>query len=112
MRRFDYPRLGERVFRKKLDNGLEVVVVSKPSHAKRYAFFATRYGGMDLRFRLDGRWQDTPAGIAHYLEHKMFDTQEGNGRRLKLWKWRHTFRRIRFWRRPFKRYCVRMDEAR
>ena len=39
MRRFDYPRLGERVFRKKLDNGLEVVVVSKPSHAKRYAFF-------------------------------------------------------------------------
>ena len=78
MRRFDYPRLGERVFRKKLDNGLEVVVVSKPSHAKRYAFFATRYGGMDLRFRLDGRWQDTPAGIAHYLEHKMFDTQEGN----------------------------------
>ena len=78
MRRFEYPRLGERVFRKKLDNGLEVVVVSKPSHAKRYAFFATRYGGMDLRFRLDGRWQDTPAGIAHYLEHKMFDTQEGN----------------------------------
>ena len=52
MRRFEYPRLGERVFRKKLDNGLEVVVVSKPSHAKRYAFFATRYGGMDLRFRL------------------------------------------------------------
>ena len=78
MRRFEYPRLGERVFRKKLDNGLEVVVVSKPSHAKRYAFFATRYGGMDLRFRLDGRWQDTPAGIAHYLEHKMFDTEEGN----------------------------------
>ena len=33
---------------------------------------------MDLRFRLDGRWQDTPAGIAHYLEHKMFDTEEGN----------------------------------
>ena len=78
MRRFEYPRLGERVFRKKLDNGLEVVVVSKPSHAKRYAFFATRYGGMDLRFRLDGRWQDTPAGIAHYLEHKMFDSETGN----------------------------------
>ena len=28
--------------------------------------------------RLDGRWLDTPAGIAHYLEHKMFDTKEGN----------------------------------
>ena len=74
----DYPRLGERVFRTALPNGLEVIVVSKPYHAKRYAFFATRYGGMDMRFRQNGVWQDTPAGIAHYLEHKMFDTKEGN----------------------------------
>ena len=33
---------------------------------------------MDTRFCLDGKWLDTPAGIAHYLEHKMFDTKEGN----------------------------------
>ena len=33
---------------------------------------------MDMRFRLDGVWHDTPAGIAHYLEHKMFDTEDGN----------------------------------
>ena len=45
---------------------------------RSYAFFATRYGGMDTRFCLDGKWLDTPAGIAHYLEHKMFDTKEGN----------------------------------
>jgi len=75
---FEYPRLGEKVFRKRLDNGLEVIVVNKPFHAKRYAFFSVRYGGMDLRFKLNGQWQDTPAGIAHYLEHKMFDTEEGN----------------------------------
>ena len=78
MTAMDYPRLGERVFRKTLANGLEVIVVSKPNHAKRYAFFATRYGGMDLRFRQGGVWQDTPAGIAHYLEHKMFDTEDGS----------------------------------
>lgn len=78
MRAAEYPRLGEKVFRRRLANGLEVVVVNKPFHAKRYAFFAVRYGGMDLRFRLNGQWQDTPAGIAHYLEHKMFDTEEGN----------------------------------
>ena len=46
--------------------------------AAKYALFATRYGGMDTRFRLNGQWLDTPAGIAHYLEHKMFDTKEGN----------------------------------
>lgn len=78
MRTLEYPKLGENVSRRTLSNGLEVVVVHKPFHAKKYAFFATRYGGMDLRFQLDGQWLDTPAGIAHYLEHKMFDTEEGN----------------------------------
>ena len=74
----DYPRLGEKVSWQTLPNGLTVVVVHKPFYARRYAFFATRYGGMDMRYQQDGQWKDTPAGIAHYLEHKMFDTQEGN----------------------------------
>ena len=73
-----YERIGEAVCRQRLANGLEVCVVPKPGYSKKYAFFSTRYGGMDTRFRLDGKWLDTPAGIAHYLEHKMFDTEEGN----------------------------------
>ena len=73
----NYPRIGETVLRTTLPNGLTVAVVPKPLYRKRYAFFTTRYGGMDMRFRLDGVWHDTPAGIAHYLEHKMFDLPEG-----------------------------------
>ncbi len=73
-----YERIGESVYRETLPNGLQICVVPKPGYAKKYAFFATRYGGMDTRFQLDGKWLDTPAGIAHYLEHKMFDTKEGN----------------------------------
>ena len=73
-----YERIGESVYRETLPNGLQICVVPKPEHAKKYAFFATRYGGMDTRFQLNGKWLDTPAGIAHYLEHKMFDTKEGN----------------------------------
>lgn len=73
-----YERIGETVYRETLPNGLMICVVPKPDHAKSYAFFATRYGGMDVRFQLNGEWLDTPAGIAHYLEHKMFDTKEGN----------------------------------
>ncbi len=73
-----YERLGETVYCGTLPNGLALRVVPKPDHVKKYAFFAARYGGMDTRFRLNGRWLDTPAGIAHYLEHKMFDTKEGN----------------------------------
>jgi predicted Zn-dependent peptidase len=73
-----YEKIGETVCRETLPNGLQICVVPKPGYAKKYAFFATRYGGMDVRFRLNGQWLDTPAGIAHYLEHKMFDTKDGN----------------------------------
>ena len=78
MKQSFYERLGESVYREALPNGLRIYVVPKPGYAKKYAFFATRYGGMDTRFCLNGKWLDTPAGIAHYLEHKMFDTKEGN----------------------------------
>ena len=73
-----YPRIGEEVIRTTLENGLPVFVVPKKDYRRKYAMFATRYGGMDMRFQLNGQWLDTPAGIAHYLEHKMFDTEAGN----------------------------------
>ena len=78
MKHLYYNRIGESVYRETLPNGLQVCVVPRSGFARKYAFFATRYGGMDTRFSLDGKWLDTPAGIAHYLEHKMFDTKEGN----------------------------------
>ena len=78
MRELEYPRLGERVRRQTLPNGLELIVVERPAHARSYALFATRYGGMDLRFQWEGAWRDTPAGVAHYLEHKLFDTPAGS----------------------------------
>ena len=78
MKQIIYPRIGETVYRETLPNGLPVCVVTKPGYRRAYALFATRYGGMDMRFALNGEWLDTPAGIAHYLEHKMFDTEEGN----------------------------------
>ncbi len=75
----EYPLLGENVYRQRLDNGLEILVDVRPEYGKQFAFYATRYGGMHLRFRSeDGHWVDTPAGVAHFLEHKMFDSEEGN----------------------------------
>ncbi|MDY3013835.1 MAG: pitrilysin family protein [Evtepia sp.] len=73
-----YETLGETLFEETLENGLRVYVFPKPEFGKCFAFFATRYGGMDTRFQLGGQWLDTPMGIAHYLEHKMFDTPDGN----------------------------------
>jgi len=74
----DYPRIGEKMYHTVLENGLNIFVAPKPEFGKSYAFFATNYGGMDMRFKLGGQWHDTPAGVAHFLEHKMFDTQDGN----------------------------------
>lgn len=73
-----YPRVGETLYHEVLDNGLHIYVTPKPEFGKYYAFFATNYGGMDVRFQLDGQWHETPEGVAHFLEHKMFDTEDGN----------------------------------
>jgi len=78
MEKLEFTRVGEQMYHQVLENGLNVFVFPKPEFQKGYAFFATNYGGMDMRFCLDGQWHDTPAGVAHFLEHKMFDTEDGN----------------------------------
>jgi len=74
----EYRLIGEEVWSGKLPNGLSVFVVPKRGFHKRYAFLAADYGSADRRFRLGGDWVDTPGGVAHFLEHKMFDTEEGS----------------------------------
>ena len=78
MRRTDYPAIGETLYTSKLPNGLPIFVVPKKGYRKSFACFVTNYGGADRRFTLAGEAKDTPAGVAHYLEHKMFDMPEGN----------------------------------
>ena len=79
MDELNYAALRETVHRCVLPNGLTVYVDERPEYTKQFAFFAARYGGMDLRFQgEDGELVDTPQGVAHFLEHKMFDTEDGN----------------------------------
>lgn len=77
MKLLHYASLGETVYADTLPNGLQLRVISRPDYGKQFAFFAVRYGGMDTRFQEDGEWCETPAGVAHYLEHKLFDTADG-----------------------------------
>ncbi|MDR1298865.1 MAG: insulinase family protein [Oscillospiraceae bacterium] len=74
----DYNTIREQVYSDRLPNGMPVFIVPKRGYNKSYAFFAADYGGADRRFKFGGEWIDTPSGVAHYLEHKMFDTQSGN----------------------------------
>ena len=78
MRKTEYPDIGETLYSAVLDNGLELRVIPKKDFSTCYAAFATNYGGACRRFSLDGRSLDTPAGVAHFLEHKMFDLPNGD----------------------------------
>ena len=73
-----FKNIDETIISETLPNGLKINIIQKPQFSKSFAMFATNYGGADRRFKLAGEWIDTPAGVAHYLEHKMFDMPEGN----------------------------------
>jgi len=77
-----YELIREQVHTERLDNGLPIFVIKKPDYYKSFAFFATNYGGADRRFKHGGEWIDTPEGVAHFLEHKLFDTEDGNALEL------------------------------
>ena len=74
----EYPALGETIYSEVLENGLAVYVMPKKDYVKTFAAFGTKYGGSDCRFKLGEGYIETPAGIAHFLEHKMFDMPDGN----------------------------------
>ena len=73
----NYEAIGETLYTDILPNKLPVNIVTKPGYMKSYAFFATNYGGADREFTYNGERMQTPAGVAHFLEHKMFDTPDG-----------------------------------
>ena len=73
MTEHSYPRLDEQVLRQVLPNGLTVLVIPRPGFQKKLAYFAVDYGSIHRHFQWLGKEYRVPAGIAHYLEHKMFD---------------------------------------
>ena len=73
MKKYEYPELGEVLYKERLKNGLTVAVVPRPGFSKKLAYFVTDYGSIHTDFLLDGQEHHVPAGIAHFLEHKMFD---------------------------------------
>ena len=72
-----YPQLDEQVYRKTLENGLTLMVVPRKDFQKKLVYFATDYGSIHTHYVLDGKAMEAPAGVAHYLEHKLFDMPRG-----------------------------------
>ena len=73
MNKTQYPKLGEEVFSTCLPCGLTVKVVPKPGFTRKLAYFVTDFGSIHTDFELEGKEYHVPAGVAHYLEHKLFE---------------------------------------
>ncbi len=80
MNKKEYPLLQETIYEKKLANGLRVVLVPKPGFQKAYGLFTTNYGSIDETFVPIGKKEKVtvPEGIAHFLEHKLFEKEDGD----------------------------------
>ena len=76
----NYPQLNETVYEQVLPNGLKVVLVPKPGFNKTYGLFSTNYGSIDEKFVPLGATEPVtvPEGIAHFLEHKLFEKEDGD----------------------------------
>ena len=73
MEKIYYPHWNETLYREVLPSGLTVYVVPRPGFSKKLAYFVTDFGAIHTEFSIDGKPYQVPAGVAHFLEHKMFD---------------------------------------
>ena len=72
-----YPQLDETLYLDRLENGLTVAMVPRKGFTKKLAYFVTDYGSIHTEFDFGGKHHQSPAGVAHYLEHKLFDMPGG-----------------------------------
>lgn len=71
-------RLGETVLYAKHPTGLDIFIAPKKGYASQYAIFGTRYGSIDNHFHVGEKDVTVPEGIAHFLEHKLFESEDGD----------------------------------
>ena len=80
MKVIKYPTLKETLYFEEMPNGLKVYLLPKVGFSKTYGLFSTRFGSVDTTF-VPLHEQDmikVPDGIAHFLEHKMFEMEDGD----------------------------------
>ena len=72
-------KVKEKLYIEKLENGLTIMVVPKKGMQKKYVIWGTNYGSNDSKFIVPGETEaiEVPKGVAHFLEHKMFEQESG-----------------------------------
>ncbi|MCL2851415.1 MAG: insulinase family protein [Defluviitaleaceae bacterium] len=70
--------LGESLYINRLQNGLTCYIIPRKDYVGQSAMLCVNYGSIDARFTAFGREHEPPRGIAHFLEHKMFEDAQIN----------------------------------
>lgn len=80
METIEFKQLDETLYYKQLENGLDVYILPKKGFSKTFVTFTTKYGSIDRTFVPIGETEPVtvPDGIAHFLEHKMFEKEDGD----------------------------------
>lgn len=80
MKTINYQTLQETLYFEEMDNGLHVYLLPKKGFSKTYGLFSTNFGSIDTSFVPIGETEmiKVPDGIAHFLEHKMFEMEDGD----------------------------------
>ena len=80
MKTIEFKQLDETLYYKQLNNGLDVYILPKKGFSKTFVTFTTKYGSIDRTFVPIGETEPitVPDGIAHFLEHKMFEKEDGD----------------------------------
>lgn len=80
MRNQYYKQIDETVFEETLENGLKVVVIPKAGFSKTFVTYTTHFGSLDHTFKPHGKddFVTVPDGVAHFLEHKLFEKEDGD----------------------------------
>lgn len=80
MNKTEYEQINETLYHEVLPNGLTVYLLPKNDYHKTYGLFSTNYGSIDNEFIPYGEKEKVkvPDGIAHFLEHKLFEKEDGD----------------------------------
>lgn len=80
MNKTEYDQINETLYHEVLPNGLTVYLLPKNDYHKTYGLFSTNYGSIDNEFIPFGSDKKikVPDGIAHFLEHKLFEKEDGD----------------------------------
>ena len=79
MKLIESTRIKEKAYIEKLENGLTIIIIPKENTKKKYVIWGTHFGSIDNRFIMPKTGEEVfvPDGVAHFLEHKMFEQENG-----------------------------------